>query len=110
MLLIKFFFTSFNHWLGLKVALYNYQSQSLKVIVSSAIPGIAPDLNLFRNIINQINQSKSLEGFDFTKKSASARVSTAGRLVRANHLKWTKTHFNFKILVDLVGEGKRAIS
>ena len=64
----------------------------------------------FPNITDQINNSESLGGFDFTKKSSNASVSTAGRPVCASHLKWTQAHFNLKILVDLVGEGKQAVS
>ena len=43
----------------------------------------------FPDITDQINKSESLGGFDFTKKSSNASVSTAGRPVRASHLKWT---------------------
>ena len=64
----------------------------------------------FPNIIGQFNQSDSLGGFDSTKKSICASVSTASRLVRASHLKWTQAHFSLKITVDLVGEGKQTVS
>ena len=60
------------------------------------------------NIIDQCNQFESLGGFDASKNSAS--MSTAGRPVRANHLKWTQAHFCLKISIDLVGEGKRTVS
>ncbi|KAF3946308.1 hypothetical protein CMV_027413, partial [Castanea mollissima] len=64
----------------------------------------------FPNITNQIHKSESLGGFDFTKKSSKASVSTTGKSVRLSHLKWTQAHLNLKISVDLVGEGKRAVS
>ena len=60
------------------------------------------------NITDQRNQFESLGGFDVSKNSAS--MSTAGRPVRASHLKWTQAHFCLKISIDLVGEGKRTVS
>ena len=62
------------------------------------------------NIIGQHNQFESLGGFDVSKKTISASVSTTGRPVRASHLKWTQAHFCLKISIDLVGEGKRTVS
>ena len=41
----------------------------------------------FLNITDQINQSESLGGFDFTKKSTCASVSAAGGPVHASHLR-----------------------
>ena len=57
------------------------------------------------NITGQCNQFEPLGGFDFSIKSISTSVSTAGKPVRASHLKWTQAHFSLKISVDLVGEG-----
>ncbi|XP_050290663.1 uncharacterized protein LOC126728943 isoform X2 [Quercus robur] len=58
---------------------------------------------------DQIIKSKALGGFDFAKKSCKAHVSIASRPVRVSHLKWTQAYFNLKILVDWLGEGKRAV-
>jgi len=62
------------------------------------------------NITGQCNQFEPLGGFDFSMKSISTSVSTAGKPVRASHLKWTQAHFSLKISVDLVGEGKHTVS
>ncbi|KAK9986819.1 hypothetical protein SO802_031770 [Lithocarpus litseifolius] len=62
------------------------------------------------NITGQHNQFESLGGFSVSKKSISANALTAGRPVRASHLKWTQAHFCLKISIDLVGEGKRTVS
>ena len=62
------------------------------------------------NITSQRNQFESLGGFNVSKKTISASVSIAGRLVRASHLKWTQAHFCLKISIDLMGEGKWTVS
>ena len=62
------------------------------------------------SITGQFNRFEPLGGFDFSKKSISASVSTTSMPVRASPLKWTQVHFSLKLSVDLLGEGKRTVS